>query len=183
MSFDAEMTPQAESPETAAPRRRGGLLPILAAVAIFVVGLFLASQFIGVLYGLVFPASPPLPEGVTELERVNEAYGVDEWVYSSSQDACSVVRFYQDNGGSCQIAPNTCDAGVVESIPPAPGTNVAQCQGDVTFSIFAMRWHSNIATGYRDGDPTRFRLSREVFWTGESPSPDLNDDPLEPPSP
>lgn len=163
---------------TAAPRRRRGLLPLLVAVVLVGIALFVASQFIGVLYGLVFPAKAPVPQNVTELEHTSEAYGVDQWLYSTSEDACVVVRYYENNGGVCNIAPSICDGGFITSDPISPATHVAQCTGDVMFSIFAMRWRSNIATGYSDGDPTRFQLSREVYWTGTLPSMELEEAPL-----
>lgn len=168
----SEPTPtvQSEKPD----RARGGLLPILAAVVLFAIALFIASQIVGVLYGMVFPAQAPLPANTTQLEHKNEAYGVDEWFYSSPDDACAVTRYYQQNGGFCIFAPGVCESGFTR-VEINPGDNVARCSGDVYFSIFAMRWHANIAAGYTNGDPTRFRLSREVFWTGTLPLSSLDD--------
>lgn len=175
----AEDNPTQDAAEgTSPPRRRRGLLPLLVAVVLVGIALFAASQFIGVLYGLVFPAKAPVPSNVTELEYSSEAYGVDQWLYSTSEDACVLVRFFENNGGVCNVSPDICSGGFIGSGPFSPSTNVAQCTGDVTFSIFAMRWRSNIATGYSDGDPTRFQLGREVYWTGILPSMELEEAPL-----
>lgn len=175
-----EESPALETEQTSPPRRRG-LLPLLAAVVLVGIALFVASQFIGVLYALVFPANAPVPQNVTELEHTSEAYGVDQWLYSTSEDACVMVRFFENNGGVCNVAPGMCSGGFISTGPFSPATNVAQCSGDVMFSIFAMRWRSNIATGYRDGEPTRFQLGREVYWTGTLPSMELEEEPLSEP--
>lgn len=167
----------AEHTETPTRKRRS-LIGLVAAVALVGIALYAASQFIGVLYGLVFPANAPVPQNVKELEHTSEAYGVDQWLYGSSEDACVIVRYYENNGGTCNVAPDMCSSGFLREGPFSPATNVAQCSGDVMFSIFAMRWRTNIATGYRDEYPTHFQLEREVYWTGILPSGQLEEAPL-----
>jgi hypothetical protein len=142
------------------------LLTLVAGMVLIALSVFAGIQVIGVLYGIIFPAEPPLPQSITQLEHSSEAYGVDEWVYSTPIDACEIVRFY-DSWGRCVFAPGMCRGRFKQDeIIITQGDNVAQCTGEINFSIFAMRWRSIIATGYKNGDATRFRLSREVFWTG-----------------
>lgn len=160
-----------ETPESEAVDRRGrgGWLPIVLAVLAVALAVFIGSQVIGVLFAIVFPADAPLPENVVELEHESASYGVDEWYYSTATDACAIVRFYEANGGECRVAPGLCNSGFVEGGFLTEGQNVAQCEGQVEFSLFAMEWYANIATGYGEDQPTRFRLEREVFWGGQVP--------------
>jgi hypothetical protein len=162
-------TTSAGSPNPVETSRRG-LLPLLLAVGAVALALFVGTQVIGVLYTIIFPPPPPRPEGVIELDHVNEAHGVDVWQYASSEDACSIIRFYEREGGTCNYAPDRCEEGFVDLSSVVPGENAGQCTGTLDFSIFALRWEAVIATGYRDENPTRFRLSREVFWTGDVPN-------------
>jgi hypothetical protein len=144
---------------------------LVLAVATVAFAVFVGIRVIGVLYGIVLPPQPPRPPNLTELTHESAAYGVDDWSYSTSQDACQVARFYESNGGNCTFSPQTCSAGFIDSSIISPESNVAQCSGSIEFSIFAMKWEAIIAAGYRDGNPTHFKLSREIFWTGEVPPP------------
>lgn len=168
-------TPNAGSPDPLNSRR--GLLPLIFAGLAVALAIFVGTQVIGVLYNIVFPPPPPRPDGVVELERVNEAHGVDTWQYATAQDACSVMRFYESEGGTCNYAPDRCEGGFVDLSTVVAGDNVGQCEGTANFSIFALQWEAVIATGYSDENPTRFRLSREVFWTGEVPPPMFSTSP------
>ncbi len=164
--------PESSMSSSGSPRR-GGILLIVTLVAV-VVALLVTLQVGRVLFAIVFPPSPPLPAGITELEHIYEQNvpGVDAWVYASTTDACQMARFYEQQGGSCRIAPEVCTTGVVRAdVTRSVGENVAQCTGEGYFSIFAFSWEAIIATGYRDDYPTRLRLSREIYWTGSLPRP------------
>ncbi len=144
-------------------QRIGLLLAALLLVGVFLVGV----QLVDIIAGLIFIPDPPVPSNVSLVEHENFAYGVDEWLYSASFNACDVVTYYLERGGECRVTPGQC--GTSGTIPQGQSTqNVATCTGSVDFSIFNMGWEANIATGYRFGDPTRFRLRREVFWVGSS---------------
>jgi hypothetical protein len=146
---------------------RPRLLLALGAAAL-ALAVFVATQVIGVLFAIVSPAAAPLPPDVTELRHENTTYGVDDWLYGTDHDACEILEFYRENGGTCQAAPFMCGEDVVLDVTSA-GQNVGSCSADVEFSIFSMRWEVNIATGYRSDGVTQFRLSREVFWFGSPP--------------
>jgi hypothetical protein len=141
---------------------------ILGFVAV-ALALIIGSQVIGVLYGILFPPSPPLPGNVAEILHDNPSYGVDDWLYNAADKPCDVVSFYQSQGGNCRVAPFWCGDDR-EADPTQPGfetrhQNVARCTGNVPFSIFTMHWQVTIATGDSQQFPTLFRLSREVYWS------------------
>lgn len=151
---------------------RPRLLLVIGGAALLLL-LYLSTQVIGVLYAIVFPPLPPVPAEVRELRHENEDYGVDQWLYASDLEACEVVRFYQRLTDSCVIAPGRCGAGSEIDIQ-TPGQHIARCYGDQYFSIFAMRWRVNIATGNPNSEAsgsTEFSLEREVYWTGSIPQP------------
>jgi hypothetical protein len=141
---------------------------VLAAFIAVALSVYIGLQVIGVLFSMVSPPQPPRPEDPRQLEYTSMAYGVDEWIYATQQDACTVVDYYEALDATCELIGNVCDASR-SPVLSAAQQNVAQCSGELTFSIFAMRWNAVIATGYRGDEPTHFRLSREVYWTGEVP--------------
>lgn len=157
----------AEKPEPV--RRTIPWQVILLGVGALALALVIGSQVIGVLYSIIAPPLPPLPDGVTLLEHTSAAYGVDEWLYGTEQSACDVVRFYQNNGADCRLSSGGCEGVSDGEAAPTEPQSVAQCEGEKRFSIFAMYWHVNIATGYQQNGRTHFRLAREVFWTGSVP--------------
>lgn len=156
-------------------RSRPSLLTIFGAVALFGLGLFFASQFIGVLYGLVFIPDPPLPPNSDQANHSSEGYGFDEWLYHSSDDACQVARYFASNGGRCTYAPAVCDAGFLRDVT-GTSDQIARCVGEQEFSIFAMRWTAEVLTSRSADIISQFRLNREVFWSGTLP-PDRTDLP------
>ena len=114
---------------------------------------------------------------MTEISHDNLAYGVDEWVYGTTQDACQIVEFFQHQGASCNIAPGACSE--TGFVPASSSTqNIGTCGGEDDFSIFLMRWEAVITTGYRSEHSTRFHMEREVLWSSNipistsTPSPD-----------
>jgi len=166
-----------EMPPLPTQRRVPARIIILGLIAV-VFAIVIGSQVIGVLYAIFFPPAAPVPDQVTLVSHTSKDYGVDDWLYSSDKiSACGVLRYYLANNGDCQIAPLSCNTDL--SIAPAESStnsqNVARCSGTQNFSIFALRWDVNIATGSAPGQLSQFRLNREIFWTGAVP-------PYNPPS-
>lgn len=136
--------------------------------------LFIGVQGFGILYSIMFPPQPPVPQNVTVIRHTPVDHGVDEWLYRTNQDACQVVRYYRLQGGECRVVEDMCADEESSTILPqsihTSGQHVGLCSGVEQFSIFAMRWEANIATGYNFPDgATQFNLFREIFWTGSVP--------------
>lgn len=166
--------PQMGTPDGAsAGGRPVPLKLIFAGIGALVFAVFVGTQVIGVLVAIFFPPLPPLPGNLTVASHTVGDYGVDEWLYESPASACDIVRFYQDQQGVCSIAPLWC--GDVRTDDPAlsgvntPGQHVARCQGEIRFSVFAMRWQAIISTADTPEYETEFRVAREIFWTGSVP--------------
>lgn len=156
-----------ETEANAAPARRFArwLVPVVGILAVGI-AVLIASQVIGVFYAIIFPPHPPLPDNLTEISRNSEAYGVDEWIYSTNQNSCELIAYYQDLAGFCRISPSGCAGAITTS---GSGDFVGRCSGEIFFSIFAMTWYVDISTGYQDGPPTHLKVKREVYWSGEIP--------------
>lgn len=165
MNSTGNLKPAEETPQA---KRRGWGGIALAAILI-VIAILVGVQILGVLYGLLFPPGPPVPESFSLLQSTSPSYGVDDWLYASSDDACRVVRDYERAGATCTVAPGVCDAGFVQLEEPRAGSNIARCYGEFHWSIFAQRYSANIAGGYGEDQPTRVRVEREIFWTGVIP--------------
>lgn len=146
--------------------RRQRLYLLLAAMGLLVAA-YIGVQLFVIVYGLVFPPDAPVPDGSTLIEHENFAYGVDEWLYGTQVNPCDVVTFYLESDANCRVSPGQCGIGITDPVGQSV-QNVATCSGNTSFSIFDMGWEVTIAAGYRTGDPTRFRLRREVFWIGTS---------------
>lgn len=156
------------SPESE-PRKTRGWGVIVLAGALVVVAVVIGVQVLAVLYGVLFPPAPPVLESFTESTHSSPSYGVDDWLYASTDDACRIVRFYQSEGASCRVAPGVCDAGFSDLDSSRAGVNVARCTGEIDWSIFVQRYYVNVAAGYGGDTPTRIRLEREIYWTGTLP--------------
>lgn len=142
-----------------------GLIAIVFAVVI-------GSQVIGILYAIFFPPAPPIPDQVTLVSHSSKDYGVDDWFYTSNQQACDVLHYYESKEGQCRVAPIACGTSETPSAAKdvnGVGQNVARCIGTQNFSIFALRWEVVIATGAASSNETEFRLNREIYWTGAVP--------------
>lgn len=157
------------SPEPTAERQRLGWGAIGLAAVLVLLAVMIGVQVLGVLYGVLFPPQPARLDSFVELTHTSPSYGVDDWLFASSDDACRIVRFFQSNGASCRVAPGTCDSGFAEGEEMRAGFNVARCTGSIEWSIFAQRYYVNIAAGYEEDAPSRVRLEREIFWTGSLP--------------
>ena len=175
-----EVAPEPSTPDEHTPvTRRHRVLVILSGAVVLLLGIYMLTNVIGVLYAIIFPAQAPLPPDVVELSHDNPSYGVDTWLYGTQTDACELIQYFQDQGGQCRISPYC--SGSRPGGPITSGENIGRCSANVKFSIFAMHWEVNIAGGYTTGQPTQFQLSREVYWTGAvPPQPDLPVSPLQP---
>jgi hypothetical protein len=171
-SPDPDTQPQAPTKdlaETVQPlSSRPSMGCILAALVAVALAVYIGLQVIGVLFSIASPPQPPRPENARQIDYTSTAYGVDEWIYTTQQDACEVTAYYESLGAMCSLIGNFCNAGRITT-RSASSQNVAQCSGELDFSIFATRWNAVIATGYGEETPTHFRLSREIFWTGNIP--------------
>lgn len=158
--------------------RRVPVKVIVMGLIAIVFAIVTGSQVIGVLYAIFFPPAAPLPDKVTLVSHTSKDYGTDDWLYTSSQTACDVVRFYESKEAECRVAPVWCadeTSQITSDGSSTGGQNVARCIGTQNFSIFALRWEVVIATGSSKDQLTQFRLNREIFWTGAVP-------PYNPPS-
>ncbi len=150
------------------------LLPLL--VIALLMAVFIGTNVLGVLFGVVAPPLPPLPAGMTQIDHTSPAYGVDTWKYLSSADssgvptidACSAVQYIQSNDGVCQLAPLQCgEYRETDDSFSADNSVVARCSGQVAFSIFNMQWWALVM---RTPDAqTQLELHREVYWIGTGP--------------
>ncbi len=159
------------------PQRRSlPLSIILMGIVVLLVGGYIGTQVMGVLFGLIAPPLPPTPPNLTQIDHSSTDYGSDEWLYSSPQHPCDVAQFYIVNGGQCEFAPQWCSAGGGTNpdsyVRITPGDHVARCLGTSEFSAFAQRWQVLIATsGSAGADGTTFRLIRDVLWNGDAGPP------------
>ena len=97
--MSVEHTPEAQasgappSPKDESPRRFP-FVAVIVGVAALALALYVATQVIGVLYGIIAPPAPPLPSDVQQTSYTNRAHGVDTWSYSVPMEACAVARYY-----------------------------------------------------------------------------------------
>lgn len=156
----ADLTP-------ASPARRPPFLAILLLVAVVALAFFIGTNVLSVLYAIIAPPLPPLPPNMEQVSHESPAYGVDNWKYSTTQDACELVKYVQDNGGVCVVAPMTCGEFRDEGSGNSSLALVARCSGDMAFSIFNEQWWSLIMR--QASGTASFELRREVFWIGIGP--------------
>ena len=146
---------------------------MLAVLALVIVALVLALDVFGVVSALVFPADPPLPNGLTLVEHERLAHGLDEWTYESTTlNPCQAAAFFAQAGGTCTIDDALCRDQTYNS----PGHSVevvAECQRVEPFSAFGLRWQATIATRYSRSaevqDTTVLHIAREILWGGMPP--------------
>lgn len=149
--------------------RRGlSLLTLIVSAAALALAVYVGTQVIGVLYGILAPPTPPLPPEAQNMSHTSAAYGVDTWTYSLPTEGCNVVTFYEQNGATCQIAPFQCDRGTgYRETFQVDNRMVARCSGNTSFSIFQMGWNVYITRPSEDPTTTRLELSREVIWASK----------------
>lgn len=139
-------------------------VPLAGAAAAIIFGLFVLIQVSGVLYALLFPPDGPArPQNTAELSRRNEGYGVDQWLYGTTQDPCLIIEHFGAAGGVCQTAPLMC--GEARMAQSTPAQQVGSCSGEMRFSLFALRWEVRVSRNNPGDWPTQFTLRREVYWT------------------
>lgn len=165
---------ETETPQTPPSEKRSVPLKLIViGIANLVFALFVGTQVLGVLVAILFPPSPPVPDNLTQVSHTSVAYGVGEWLYETPVSACDIVRYYQDQQGTCSIAPLWCgdDRSSDQSFSGVntTGQHVARCYGVIRFSLFAMQWQAIIATADNPEYQTEFRLVSEIFWTGDVP--------------
>lgn len=141
-------------------------IPLVALIVMFVFAVFVGSLICPVLSALVFPPEPPLPPGEVQVLEPQQSQGVgrDEWLFSTNQSACSVLRYYQDRIGGCNLDPEVpCSAGD-EGVRPRDGASypVGVCQGIQSIGALRLVWTIRIGGGYEPPHTTRFRITREV---------------------
>lgn len=99
---------ESASPIPPPPARRRPI-PTWVIVAGMAVALILAVIILlrigGPLYNLVFPTSLLKPDGVEEVEHNDPEKGTENWLFRTDQSAQDVVRFYEDEGGTCTYKP------------------------------------------------------------------------------
>lgn len=138
------------------------LFGLAALVFIAVTG----PRLVGILFAIISPPEPPVPEGVRLLGYSRQAWGTDIWDFDTQADLCDVTAFYVEQGGVCPILPPRC---APESETGQSADFVAVCTGDMEFSIFALRWRFEVPLRSAPGPRVRFSLGREIFWTGDLP--------------
>lgn len=166
MNKTGNLNPDQADNSPKSSRLRGALILASLAVALGA-AFFVGVQVFGILFAILFPPMPPVLADANLVSSTNHDYGVDDWVYETDINACDVAAFYLEAGGTCRFPPATCSD--ITFVIPQTNQHIARCIGDMEFSLFAMRWRALIATGDQSGAPTIFRISREIFWTGEIP--------------
>ena len=163
-----------EAPETppAAETKAGGkqrypllVLPLL--IVLVIVAAYIGINVLSVLFAVVSPPLPPVPPNVVQTSHESTAYGVDYWRYTSSEDGCVLLRYLQENGGVCQIAPTQCSAPEGQQGTTIVDGIVARCNGRQDFSNFTMTWFGMIIR--EAPGQTQLQLDREVYWLGTGP--------------
>ncbi|HVO43523.1 MAG TPA: hypothetical protein VMT34_12910 [Aggregatilineales bacterium] len=145
--------------------RRGVPLwqPIAALLLALVCAIAIGVRVLPTLAPLVFPPAAPLPAGVTDtpILHENKGWGLDEFVYATNQDACTVVTYYQNRIGGCNFdAGSNCKgAGMDQS---GREHNVGRCIGEDTIGTYQVTWTAYVATGYTTDGQTRIRIVREI---------------------
>lgn len=182
-SPDPETEVETPAESDGAVERPVGWHWVIIGGVVIVVALYIAVQVISVLYAIAFPPGPPLPTDTALESHSSTDYGVDDWLYNSTVKApCEVINFYIAAGAECRLAPlfcgDTTDPNQISlSGVNTSGQNVGRCHGEIKFSIFAMSYDVVIANGDTPEVKTRFRLAREVFWSGSvPPRPDMQTD-------
>ncbi len=148
-------------PET---RRRIPFLGLALLVGVVALAGYIGVNVLTVLFAVVSPPLPPMPANLVEISHENVAYGVDRWRYTSTEDACSLVKFLEDNSGVCVYAPLQCATNPEQTNRFAADGLVARCDGSIDFSIFTMNWFGLVVKN--SDSQSRLDLDREVFWLG-----------------
>jgi len=156
------------NPEVSQPVKGRSSLRTILLIAVLVIGvavlIVVGRNAFGILYGLLTPPTVPVPEGVEQIQHTTPAFGTDDWLYASSQDACQLTRYYLSQGASCRIAPEVCDTGAALTLRAQPGESVSRCTGEIVSGEASLRYEVMIATGYGETLPTRLRVISTLYY-------------------
>lgn len=146
--------------------RRFPFVTVMIGLAALALALYVATQVVGVLYGIIAPPAPPVPPDAAQLTYVNRAHGVDTWTYSVPMAACALADYYESLGATCEYALMQCMTDE-DAAPPftASETGVARCTAMIPFSIFTMGYTAAISRPQDSVAQSRLELGREVYWT------------------
>lgn len=152
--------------DVAQARRFSSGSPLWLVLALVGAGLavYIGVNVIGVLFNIVSPPEPPLPDAAVETSHESPAYGVNYWRYTVSEDACSILEYYLSFTEDCMVSPMACASSTSEYA--SADRLVARCYGNEQFSLFSQRWEAVILRNELDATTTRVDVSREVNWTG-----------------
>jgi hypothetical protein len=134
------------------------LLGLVALIFIAITG----PRLVGILFAIMAPPEPPVPENARLLGYNRQVYGIDTWDYDTPDDVCQLVTFYTEQGGVCPVMPPRC-ASESDRLQSSDDF-IAICNGEMDFSIFALRWRFDVPVRSVSGPRVRFQVSREVFW-------------------
>lgn len=169
-----------DNPEVSQPaheQARGAIpvwLGLIALVGALVFTFVVGVQIIGALYVLIAPPLPPVPLEVVEMEHLTTQHGSDEWLYGTQADPCAVTAYYAEQGATCALVGTWCEGArlSVEAASVPITTQVATCTHESAASVFTYAYKVGVWAGYGEVNPTRFRVTREVFWGGGRPPRD-----------
>ena len=168
----AAVTPeeQDDAQETVQPSRRRALIWVIVLLGMIGIVLF-SLPFINILFTIINPPLPPLPNVARiELSRENYNYGVDEFVFQTSAEPCSIITFYQELGAVCRVTLNQC--GNVSELGEELSGNqlLARCEGTLNVSQFSMDWWVLISRSPTDNAVAQLNVWREMNWLGQTGS-------------
>ncbi|MBN2305352.1 MAG: hypothetical protein JXQ72_12780 [Anaerolineae bacterium] len=157
------------SEETAERKKRR--VPSGVVLVVMVAGMILAALILvrvaGPLYGLLFPAKMPIPEGADQIEHQRPDKGAEYWIYRTTMTGAEVAAFYEQEGGKCQYTPHDNPSDQTDSsnsaAPATPAASVsysvAHCAGKKESGGIGLGWEVYIHEGYSEAEgPTIFRI-------------------------
>lgn len=152
------------SAEVTEKRARPPLLPVILIGLALLAAVIIGVTVLPVLYGVIAPPVPPVPNNATEVSRDTQDYGVDVTLYTAPDDPCSIIEYYEQIGARCVFAPLQC-GDLQETIPGFERVVTGECFGQQAFSIFDMEWSARIFRLQPD-NTTEIEMAREIFWIG-----------------
>lgn len=171
-----DMTEALETPpiETAPRSRPVWLVGVVGVIALVVLCAF-SLPFLNVLFTIVNVPRPPLPPGLNEIRHENYDYGVDEWWYTSDNDPCQFVAFYEARGLLCNTTPLQCNrgddfsGGNFSAVSPL----VSRCTGgNENLGLFSMDYWVIVTRDQTDPRKGGLDVWRSINWlSGVTPTP------------
>lgn len=140
---------------------------IFLILAAFAIGL----QVISVFYALLFPPAVPRPPDTQELSYRYISPGLEEWGYLAQMNACELIRFYELEGGGCELLTTACAMTLNSNPEFAPRQTLALCNARISYGPFSMGWRARIKSGDDGLSETVLTLTRELFWLEQNPVP------------